>query len=239
MRRATLMGFASTCGAVALLAARMPERVHSLVLWMPVPFGLESREDTHGWTATDVDAFFGDLQHAVRRWGAGDSIRLLGTGMGHQPQPAPNGLAGTEFRDARGRSVRTWKRSWTRCPRYLPVGSGAHTRPLAGWVPVPGSVWTLCDRPDSRRVVPPAAGVTAWFVDRAEVRPGVEPTRGSSDGHPALCRCGSFPRHGGLHRRRGVHWSCSPHRRCAGTRTCGRRTSASCAWRSKLPAGSS
>ena len=76
MRRATLMGFGSTCSAVALVAARMPERVHSLLLWMPLPYGWEAREDPHGWTPSDVDAYFGDLQHAVQRWGSGDSIRL-------------------------------------------------------------------------------------------------------------------------------------------------------------------
>lgn len=77
MRRATLMGLASTCGAVALLAARVPERVHGLVLYMPLPYGLAAREDTHGWAASDVDAYFGDWQHAVRRWGSGETIDLF------------------------------------------------------------------------------------------------------------------------------------------------------------------
>ena len=78
MRRATLMGNASTCGAAALLAAQVPERVHGLVLFMPVPYGWEAREDTHGWTASDVDAFLGDVQHAVGRWGTGETINIWG-----------------------------------------------------------------------------------------------------------------------------------------------------------------
>lgn len=78
MRRATLMGNASTCGATALMAARVPERVQGLVLFMPVPYGWEAREDTHGWTASDVDAFLGDVQHAVDQWGTGESIRIWG-----------------------------------------------------------------------------------------------------------------------------------------------------------------
>ena len=78
MRRATLMGTASTCGASALLAAREPDRIHGLVLWMPVPYGWGARDDTHGWTAEDVDRFFDDLNHAVRRWGSGESISIWG-----------------------------------------------------------------------------------------------------------------------------------------------------------------
>ena len=76
MRRATLMGIGSTCGAAALLAARAPERVQGLVLFMPLPFGWAARDDTHGWAASDVEAYFGDLQYAVRRWGAGETIRI-------------------------------------------------------------------------------------------------------------------------------------------------------------------
>ena len=82
MRQATLMGNASTCGAVALVAARVPERVHGLVLFMPVPFGWGARTDTHGWTASDVDAFLGDVQHAVDQWGSGESIRIWGPAWG-------------------------------------------------------------------------------------------------------------------------------------------------------------
>ena len=82
MRRATLMGNASTCGAAALVAARVPERVHGLVLFMPVPYGWEAREDTHGWTASDVDAFLGDVQHAMDQWGTGESIRIWGPSWG-------------------------------------------------------------------------------------------------------------------------------------------------------------
>ena len=82
MRRATLMGNASTCGAAALVAARVPERVHGLVLFMPVPYGWEAREDTHGWTGSDVDAFLGDVQHAVSRWGSGETINIWGPTWG-------------------------------------------------------------------------------------------------------------------------------------------------------------
>lgn len=76
VRRATMFGLASTCGPMALLAARMPERVHGLVLFMPIPYGWGAREDPHGWTASDVDVFFGDVQHSVQRWGSGESVSM-------------------------------------------------------------------------------------------------------------------------------------------------------------------
>lgn len=76
MQRATLVGQVTTCGAAALLAARMPERVHGLVLFMPMPFGWAARDDTHGWTAADIDSYFGEWRAAARDWGSGRSAVL-------------------------------------------------------------------------------------------------------------------------------------------------------------------
>jgi class 3 adenylate cyclase/pimeloyl-ACP methyl ester carboxylesterase len=76
MRRATLMGVISTCGAMALAAARAPERVHSLVFYIPLAYGWAAREDTHGWTAAAVDAYLADVQHAIQHWGSGETIGL-------------------------------------------------------------------------------------------------------------------------------------------------------------------
>src|SRR5688500_16450033 len=53
MRSATLIGIFSTSGAVALVAAKAPERVSSLVLVNPMAQGPLAGETLHGWTATE------------------------------------------------------------------------------------------------------------------------------------------------------------------------------------------
>ena len=77
IRRATLFGVISTSGPIAMVAARAPERVHSLALYLPLPYGLAAAVDTHGWSAAEVDLYFEDWKHAFRRWGAGETIVLL------------------------------------------------------------------------------------------------------------------------------------------------------------------
>ena len=191
MRRATLMGYASTCGAVALLAARVPERVHGLVLFMPIPYGWEAREDTHGWTASDVDAFFGDVQHAVDQWGSGESINIWGPAWATNLNRRLSALL--ERSSATPAAAQgTWKRSWTRTSAMC-TGRSRCPRVSSGWVGVrPRGLWTLRGRPDSGRVVPSRAGVTDGLIDRADLRSDLRPPRGGGDRHAAFRRRGPF-----------------------------------------------
>ena len=71
-RRATLFGYLTTCGAVALAAAKAPERVNALVLMNPLAQGPESSEDTkHGWTEAEFSAYIDGYRHAINNWGSG------------------------------------------------------------------------------------------------------------------------------------------------------------------------
>ena len=74
MDRATLVGTVGTCGAVALVAARSPERVRGLVLFNPIAQGPQSADELHGWTDAEVNAFVDGYRHAVENWGSGEVI---------------------------------------------------------------------------------------------------------------------------------------------------------------------
>ena len=76
MRRATLVGSWSTCGAVAMAAAQAPERVSGLVLMEPFPQGLESSDEPRGWTETEVHDFLAAFRNAANRWGSGALLDL-------------------------------------------------------------------------------------------------------------------------------------------------------------------
>jgi class 3 adenylate cyclase/pimeloyl-ACP methyl ester carboxylesterase len=76
MRRATLVGTLSTCGAVALVAAKAPERVNALVLLSPFAEGLGSTEEPHGWTEAEVADFVEGYRHAFANWGSGALIDM-------------------------------------------------------------------------------------------------------------------------------------------------------------------
>jgi len=76
MRRATLVGILGTCGALALVAARAPERVHALVLVNPLVEGVEGNDDLHGWTDAEQEAFVEGYRHAFANWGSGESIGM-------------------------------------------------------------------------------------------------------------------------------------------------------------------
>ena len=72
MRRATLFGYLTTCGAVALAAATAPERVNALVLVNALAQGPESSEDTkHGWTEAEFSAYIDGFRHVFANWGSG------------------------------------------------------------------------------------------------------------------------------------------------------------------------
>jgi class 3 adenylate cyclase/pimeloyl-ACP methyl ester carboxylesterase len=77
MRRATLVGWFTTCGAVALAAARVPERVHALVLFSPLAQGPESGGEMHGWTDQEARTFAENSRHSAAHWGSGRSLEVL------------------------------------------------------------------------------------------------------------------------------------------------------------------
>lgn len=76
MRSATLAGLLGTCGALALVAAKAPERVNALVLINPLAQGPESSDDLHGWTDAEKAAFVEGYRHAVANWGSGEIIDM-------------------------------------------------------------------------------------------------------------------------------------------------------------------
>ena len=76
MRRATLVGSWSTCGAAAMVAARAPERASGLVLLEPFAQGLKSSDELHGWTDSEVRDFIAAYQHATDHWGSGHLLDL-------------------------------------------------------------------------------------------------------------------------------------------------------------------
>ncbi|MGW0018677.1 adenylate/guanylate cyclase domain-containing protein [Rhodococcus sp. NPDC003382] len=76
--RVTLVGASSTCGAVALLAARCPDRVAGLVLAEPWSEALlsEDGEPPPGWTRAQRDRFVDSFRGAYARWGHGELTSL-------------------------------------------------------------------------------------------------------------------------------------------------------------------
>jgi class 3 adenylate cyclase/pimeloyl-ACP methyl ester carboxylesterase len=78
MRRATLVGWITTCGAMALVAARSPDRVNSLVLIHPMAQGPGCSGDLHGWTEEERRGAIEGFRHVVANWGSGALVDLLG-----------------------------------------------------------------------------------------------------------------------------------------------------------------
>ena len=77
IRRATLFGYLTTSGAVALAAATAPERVEALVLMNPLSQGPGSSEDTkHGWTEEEFFAYVEGYRHAINTWGSGAILEM-------------------------------------------------------------------------------------------------------------------------------------------------------------------
>jgi class 3 adenylate cyclase len=71
MRRATLVAWFTTCGAMALAAARAPERVDNLVLVDPLAQGPEASGELHGWTHDEAQAVAEIFRDVVTTWGSG------------------------------------------------------------------------------------------------------------------------------------------------------------------------
>lgn len=78
MRRATLVGIGSTCGALALIAARDPDRVTGLVFQQPFVEGAlrEGVDLPRGWTVAARDRFVDGWRAVYDDWGSGKVIAM-------------------------------------------------------------------------------------------------------------------------------------------------------------------
>ena len=76
MRSATLFGMVVSCSALAVVAAKAPERVDGLVLVDPLVQGLELSGELHGWTETERSRVRSAVQHVVANWGSGGVVDL-------------------------------------------------------------------------------------------------------------------------------------------------------------------
>ncbi len=81
MRRATLVGWVGTCCALALVAARSPDRVNALAFIEPLAQGPQSGGDLHGWTNDDVHETIEGFRHVIANWGSGTLVDMLGPAM--------------------------------------------------------------------------------------------------------------------------------------------------------------
>ncbi|TJZ79991.1 adenylate/guanylate cyclase domain-containing protein [Rhodococcus oryzae] len=78
MQRATLVGIGSTCGALALIAARTPDRVTGMVFQQPFVEGaLRGGVDLpRGWTVEARDRFVDGWRTVYDNWGSGGVIAM-------------------------------------------------------------------------------------------------------------------------------------------------------------------
>lgn len=81
MRRAALAGWISTCGPLALVAAKAPERVSSLSLFVPAAQGLKSSGVLHGATEEEHALGIAAAARVVEEWGSGSLTELLDPSM--------------------------------------------------------------------------------------------------------------------------------------------------------------
>ena len=76
MRDATLVGLLGTCGPLAMVAAKAPERVSGLVFVNPFAQGVKTAEEIHGWTDAERSAFIEGYRLAFTNWGSGGLIHM-------------------------------------------------------------------------------------------------------------------------------------------------------------------
>ena len=81
MRRATLVGWVTTCGPMALVAARFPDRVNALIFIQPMAQGPQSSGELHGWTEEERHESMEGFRHAAANWGSGALVELLEPAM--------------------------------------------------------------------------------------------------------------------------------------------------------------
>ncbi len=77
MPTATLVGSLTTCGAVAVAAAKAPERVVSLVLFKGIACGpLADDAHQHGWTTEEATRNVDGWRAVMAKWGSGASLEM-------------------------------------------------------------------------------------------------------------------------------------------------------------------
>lgn len=81
IRHATLVGIFTTCGAMALVAAKAPERVDALVLVEPLAQGTQSSDELHGWTEAEVQGGNGLIGQVAEHWGTGELLWAIDPNM--------------------------------------------------------------------------------------------------------------------------------------------------------------
>ncbi|MGH3473796.1 MAG: adenylate/guanylate cyclase domain-containing protein [Aeromicrobium sp.] len=82
MRRATLFGLLGTSGAVAMVAAKAPERVSGLVLATTFAQGAGASGELHGWTEAERIALIEGYRLAMAQWGSGSSVDMYDSVLG-------------------------------------------------------------------------------------------------------------------------------------------------------------
>lgn len=81
MRRATLVGWLTSCNALALVAARFPERVNAVSFVQPIAQGLLSSDSLDGWTDEELHHGLEANANAVTHWGSGGLVDLFGPAL--------------------------------------------------------------------------------------------------------------------------------------------------------------
>jgi class 3 adenylate cyclase/pimeloyl-ACP methyl ester carboxylesterase len=77
LQQVTLVGVLSTCGPVAVAAARVPDRVKAVVLVHPFPQGMTHADDPpEGWTEEEKERFLSGWDAVYDHWGSGESIDM-------------------------------------------------------------------------------------------------------------------------------------------------------------------
>ncbi len=76
MNRVTLFGFLSTCAPMALVAARVPDRVKGLILAAPIAEPLVGEGLPPGWSSDEVARVVRIVRDAADNWGSGATAVL-------------------------------------------------------------------------------------------------------------------------------------------------------------------
>ena len=77
MKDVTLVGMLTTCGPLALVAARTPERVKGLILINPLPEPMIGDTLPKAWTADELDIQIRNIRRIADEWGTGSTISLF------------------------------------------------------------------------------------------------------------------------------------------------------------------